>query len=91
MFKKLLLSGVALAALSAPVMAAPPENTIVVGLSADASTFDPAQISSRDNANIAKHLFATLFQVTYEGVVQPYLVEDTKVSDDGLTYNFKLK
>lgn len=91
MFKKLLLSGVALAAISAPVMAAPPENTIVVGLSADASTFDPAQISSRDNANIAKHLFATLFQVTYEGVVQPYLVDETTVSADGLTYSFKLK
>ncbi|MDV3251076.1 ABC transporter substrate-binding protein [Devosia sp. BK] len=79
------------AALSTTALAAPPDNTIVVGLSADASTFDPAQISSRDNSNIAKHIFATLFRVTFEGEVEPYLVEDTKVSDDGLAYTFKIK
>jgi peptide/nickel transport system substrate-binding protein len=79
------------AALTTTTLAAPPDNTIVVGLSADASTFDPAQISSRDNANIAKHIFATLFQVNFEGGVQPYLVDKTEVSDDGLTYTFTLK
>jgi len=87
----LAVSGAALLALMTPVVAAPPDNTIVVGLSADASTFDPAQISSRDNANIAKHIFATLFRVTYEGEVQPYLVEETQVSDDGLAYTFTLQ
>ena len=77
--------------LAMPALAAPPDDTIVVGLSTDASTFDPAQISSRDNANIAKHIFATLFKVTYEGEVQPYLVDETSVSEDGLAYTFTLK
>jgi peptide/nickel transport system substrate-binding protein len=54
-------------ALPAAAHAAPPENTVVVGLSADASTFDPAQISSRDNSNIAKHIFATLFRSISRG------------------------
>ncbi len=89
--KRILLAGAALLACPALALAAPPDDTIVVGLSADASTFDPAQISSRDNANIAKHIFATLFNVTFEGEVQPYLVEDTQVSDDGLAYTFKLR
>ncbi|WP_240230875.1 ABC transporter substrate-binding protein [Devosia lacusdianchii] len=78
-------------ALPAAAHAAPPENTVVVGLSADASTFDPAQISSRDNSNIAKHIFATLFQVNFEGQVEPYLVDKTTVSDDGLAYTFTIK
>jgi peptide/nickel transport system substrate-binding protein len=93
MFRKLIsaASGAALLALAGPALAAPPDDTIVIGLSADASTFDPAQISSRDNANIAKHIFAALFNVTYEGEVQPYLVKETKQSDDGLSYVFTLQ
>ncbi|SEQ40320.1 peptide/nickel transport system substrate-binding protein [Devosia sp. YR412] len=89
--KSLLLAGAALLALPVLAQAAPPDNTVVVGLSAEPSTFDPAQISSRDNANIAKHIFATLFTVTYEGEVQPYLVDTTEVSDDGLAYTFGIK
>ena len=87
----LLLAGAV--ALAAPSLshAAPPDNTIVVGLSADAATFDPAQISSRDNSNIAKHIFATLFTVNFEGEVTPYLVDQTSVSADGLSYTFTLK
>ncbi len=91
MIRSLLLSGAALLSFSVPALAAPADDTIVVGLSADASTFDPAQISSRDNANIAKHIFATLFTVTYEGEVQPYLVRETALSDDGLSYTFTLQ
>ena len=33
-----------------------PEDAIVVGLSADITTFEPGMISSRDNANIARHI-----------------------------------
>lgn len=89
--QSILLAGVAAITLPAAVYAAPPADTIVVGLSADASTFDPAQISSRDNANIAKHIFATLFTVDFEGNVAPNLVSDTNVSDDGLAYTFTIK
>lgn len=88
---RFVLAGAMAAALPALAHAVPPEDTIVVGLSADASTFDPAQISSRDNSNIAKHIFATLFTVTFEGEVEPYLVDSTSVSDDGLAYTFTLK
>lgn len=90
-FNRYLFAGALAAALPAVAHAAPPDNTIVVGLSADASTFDPAQISSRDNSNIAKHIFATLFNVTFDGAVEPYLVDKTTVSDDGLAYTFTIK
>lgn len=77
--------------LAAPALAAPPDDTLVVGLSADASSFDPAQIASRDNANIAKHIFATLFTVNFEGEIKPYLAESTEVSADGRAYTFTIK
>ncbi|GIT52262.1 MAG: hypothetical protein Ct9H300mP15_24750 [Gemmatimonadota bacterium] len=40
-----------------------PEDAIVVGLSADITTFEPGMIPSRDNANIARHIFAGLFSL----------------------------
>lgn len=89
--KPMLLVGAAMLASAPSALAAPPDDTVVVGLSAEPATFDPAQISSRDNANIAKHIFATLFTVTYEGEVEPYLVDTTEVSEDGLTYTFGIK
>ncbi len=45
-------------------LATPPADTIAVGLSADITTFEPANISSRDNANIARHIFGTLYNIT---------------------------
>ena len=89
--ERILLAAAAALVLPGAVHAAPPDNTIVVGLSSEPSTFDPAQISSRDNANIAKHIFATLFTVDFEGKVEPYLVDKTAVSDDGLSYTFTIK
>lgn len=74
-----------------PALAAPDKDTIVIGISADATTFDPAQISSRDNANIAEHIFGTLYEVTPEGKVEPSMAQSFTVSDDGLTYSFKMK
>ena len=58
--RHLLTAGAASLAMGTGAVAQIPDNTIVVGLSADITTFDPAAISSRDNANIARHIFGTL-------------------------------
>jgi peptide/nickel transport system substrate-binding protein len=82
-----------LGALAVPVaaLAAPPADTIVVGISADASTFDPANISSRDNSNIAKHIFGTLYEITPEGEIVPDLAESYVEAEDGLSYTYTLR
>ena len=70
----LTIAGMALA----PAIAfaqAPGPNTLVIGGGTDASTLDPDDISSRDTANIAQHIWASLFQVTQEGKIVPYLAE----------------
>jgi peptide/nickel transport system substrate-binding protein len=87
-----LFAGVAaLAVLSGPAIAAPPDDTIVVGISADASTFDPANISSRDNSNIAKHIFGTLYEIDSDGNIVPDLAESYTEAEDGKSYTYTLR
>ena len=69
----------------------PDENTLVVGLSADLTTFEPAAISSRDNANVARHIFGTLQSIGGDGSVQNDLAESMEVTDDGLGYIYTLR
>jgi peptide/nickel transport system substrate-binding protein len=66
-------------------------DTIVVGLSADIATFEPANISSRDNMNIAHHIFASLFTLDADGQHRPNLARDLAISEDGLSYTYTLR
>lgn len=67
------------------------DDTLVVGLSADITTFEPAAISSRDNANIARHIFETLFSIEGDGSVVPDLATDLEISEDGLAYVYTIE
>lgn len=87
----LLWAGTASLALVAAAHAQPAADTIVVGLSADITTFEPANISSRDNANIARHIFGTLYTISGDGAVSPDLAENLEISDDGLNYVYTLR
>ena len=66
------------------------ENTIVIGLSSDITTFEPGMISSRDNANIARHIFGSLFALDAEGEHLPDLAHSLEISDDGTAYVYTL-
>lgn len=81
----------AVAAAGAGCRQAPAQSAVVVGLSADITTFEPANISSRDNMNIAHHLFDSLFELDANGRHTPSLAESMEVSDDGLAYTYTLK
>ena len=72
-------------------LAAPPDDTFVVGLPTDTKGLEPAQISSRHTANIMKHMFGTLFFISEKGTLDPNLAESYSVSDDAKEYTFKLK
>jgi peptide/nickel transport system substrate-binding protein len=89
--RHLLLAAGAGLALAAPVAAQVADDTLVVGLSADITTFEPAAISSRDNANVARHIFETLFSIEGDGSVVPDLATELKVSDDGLAYTYTIQ
>lgn len=66
------------------------DDTIVVGLSADITTFEPGMISSRDNANIARHIFGSLFTLGPDGEHIPELAHTLEISEDGTGYTYTL-
>lgn len=66
------------------------DDTIVVGISADINTLDPSAIASRDNSNIARHIFGTLFTMGGDGVARPELATTLEISEDGMAYVYTL-
>lgn len=76
---------------SAAFAQAPDANTLVVAQSVDASTMDPADISSRPGANVAAHLWGTLVQTTSDGELLPYLAESWETNDAGTEITFTLE
>ena len=67
------------------------QDTIVVGLSADITTFEPGMISSRDNNNIARHIFGSLFRLDAQGNHEPELAHTLEISEDGTAYVYTLR
>ncbi len=65
--------------------------TLTIAQAADADTLDPSDIASTDTLNIARQLFGTLYQVTADGQLQPYLAESYRFADDGRSITIKLK
>lgn len=83
---------IALAAFTVHAFAqAPDDDTLVIAQSVDASTMDPADISSRPAANVAGHIWATLLQTTSDGDILPYLAESYEISDEGTEITFTLR
>lgn len=54
-------------------------------------TIDPALNSSNDGGNMLQHLAEGLLKMDKNGNIIPGLAESYEVSDDGLTYTFKLR
>ena len=76
--------------LGAALAQAPADDTLVIAQAADATSLDPASINSIAADNIAKHLWASLLEITPEGEIVPYLAERYEVSDDGTELTFHL-
>jgi len=71
--------------------AAPAEKTrLVIAQSVDVQGLEPSNVNSRAESNIFAHIFGTLFEVTVDGALEPYLAESYSVSEDGLEWTFKL-
>ena len=86
--RSLAVAALGLAALGCAEQA---RDTVVVGLSADITTFEPGMISSRDNDNIARHIFGHLFTLDPEGNHVPDLAHTMEVSEDGTAYVYTLE
>lgn len=64
---------------------------LAVQVGPDPETVDPALNSAVDGANMIIHAFETLMIVDKDNKIVPGQAESYEVSDDGLTYTFKLR
>jgi peptide/nickel transport system substrate-binding protein len=69
----------------------PALKTLTIAQTADADTLDPSDIDSTDTLNIARLLFATLYRVSPDGKLQPYLAESYQYAEDGKSITLKIR
>lgn len=62
-----------------------------IGLPADPPGMDPMQSTSLYDRQVYQSLYNKLFDIDENGNIVPSLVTEYKISDDGLTYTFKLQ
>ena len=67
------------------------KDTYTIGYSTDAKTWDWINTYRASDSEILVHLWDGLLEYDMEGVQQPALAESYTVSDDGLTYTFKIR
>ncbi|MDU6782812.1 ABC transporter substrate-binding protein [uncultured Peptoniphilus sp.] len=67
------------------------ENTLRVAMATEIDSLDPFKMTAGDTETIMDQVFDGLFDVDTDGSLIPDLAESYSVSEDGKTYDFKLK
>jgi peptide/nickel transport system substrate-binding protein len=87
-----LIIAVGLVLLTAIANAATPPNVLVVGQIAEPKSLDPHAVTAVNDFRILMNVYDGLVQYKSGTLqVQPALAESWDISDDGLTYTFKLR
>ncbi|MCU0512245.1 MAG: ABC transporter substrate-binding protein [Anaerolineae bacterium] len=68
----------------------PDDTTLVIAQSVDVGGLEPSVVGSRAEANIFGHMFGTLYEITEDGSINPYLAQSYTVSEDGTEWSFTL-
>lgn len=64
---------------------------LVVAMPNDVNTFEPNELSTRTDSNIAEHMFDRLLYMDDQQKLQPMLATEWKMLDDKKTWQFKLR
>lgn len=68
------------------------ENALIFGKPKDAVTLDPADVTDGESSAVSVNIFETLVRFEDEKTtVKPWLATEWKISEDKLTWTFKLK
>ena len=81
---------VGLVPLTAQAQPGPDDSTLVVAQTVDVDGWEPSEVNSRAEANIFTHMFATLFEITEDGSLQPYLANAWSLNEDGTEITWTL-
>lgn len=87
----LCLAALALLLLAACDTSSRPADTLVIGNSSDPGTLDPHRAEGIPARNIQRDIYEGLVSESPSGEIQPGVAESWDVSDDGLTWTFKLR
>lgn len=63
---------------------------LIIAQTVDLDGLEPSEVTSRAEANVFGHVFATLYEIAETGELLPYLANDFSVSDDGTEMTFTL-
>lgn len=74
-----------------PAAATDRKDTLVIGTSAPDGVLNPLFMEGAYDFYITETMFAPLMAPTKDGEMEDYLTESNSVSEDGLTYTFKIK
>ena len=73
------------------VTSEPVKDSVIVALTGDVATLDPLRYSSGEEFQVMMNIYNALVEKDESGSFVPSLAESWTVSDDGLSYIFKLK
>ncbi|MDO4519354.1 MAG: ABC transporter substrate-binding protein [Eubacteriales bacterium] len=73
------------------VMAETTQDTLVAAMSSDATNMDPSAVCNVYSSMVHQQIFDRLIDVAEDGTVTPKIAESYEVSEDGLTYTFKIR
>ncbi len=62
----------------------------MIAQSVDVQGLEPSNVNSRAESNIFTHMYATLYEITESGAIEPYLAESYTLSEDGKEMTFTL-
>jgi oligopeptide transport system substrate-binding protein len=84
-------AAVILAGLTGTIMPAAAEKVLRIANMAEPETLDPHKASTVNESNILRNLFEGLMVLDPGGKVAPGVAESFSISEDGLTYSFRLR
>jgi len=67
------------------------KQSLRLNLASDPVSLDPRVVQSVKDLTVVRHLFEGLMRIDSEGIPRPAIAKEVKISDDLLTYTFKLR
>jgi len=67
------------------------QGTLIIAQGTDPTNLDPALATDSPSATVNSHIFETLFDLTPEGTIEPWLAESYTVSADGRTWTLNIR
>jgi peptide/nickel transport system substrate-binding protein len=78
------------ATLGVSAQTTPDADTLVIGQSVDVASLEPSLVGSRAESNIFGHLYGTLYDISSDGTLVPFLANSYSISEDGTEWTFTL-